>query len=154
VSGIPPADGGFGTSGGIGGLQFGIEYDPAFALGAWTVCTGGSEIPDAGWPASGTGNAITWAGGCYPEAGAPDGSTKVGFFSVSSEADATLRLTADPRIGMALAADCSPTVVELCEDQLGSGSAIEGGRSQNTCGQLCDATPAREVTWGAIKAHY
>ncbi len=49
---------------GIGGLQFGIEYENVEIQG-WGLCTGGSEIPEAGWPRSGTGNAVTWPGGCY-----------------------------------------------------------------------------------------
>ena len=68
---------------GIGAAQFGIEYDAAVA--AWTLCTGGSEIPVDDWPQSGAGLAATWAGGCYDVDENDDGMTTIGWFTINRE---------------------------------------------------------------------
>jgi hypothetical protein len=48
----------------VGGVQFGIHYSD-LEIDEWSLCTGGIEIRQEGWPDSGTGNALTWSGGCH-----------------------------------------------------------------------------------------
>jgi hypothetical protein len=145
---------------GIGGLQFGIDADPTAGAGFWALCSGGAEIPEHGWPAPGTGNAITFAGGCTGAEYA-DATALVGFFFFSPPGDPVGRmwLIGDPRIGgRALTVDCELTKSEFCEEQLGAlwlGPAAdcdtEMARPCNSCGMLC-AVPVREQTWSGLKA--
>jgi len=136
---------------GIGGIQFGIEY--AFENGqvtSWTLCSGGSEVPEAGWPASGTGNAVTWMAGCH----VPPGEVAfVGAFLVYTESfgepvTGWLRITADPRVGQALVADCETNLAEVCSDALVTWTA--GESLPDVCG-ACIATPTRSTSWGELK---
>jgi len=79
---------------GLGGIQFGIEHEKA--LQGWSLCTGGSEIPEDGWPNSGTGNAATWGGGCYYP---PGENAVVGVFPVTDGSAGWMDIIGDPRIG-------------------------------------------------------
>jgi hypothetical protein len=81
------------------GVQFGVTYDPGVTVTGWTLCSGGLQIPESGWPASGTGNAVTW-----PEphfSGSPDELALVGIFTVAAGSEGEIRLSVDPRIGQA-----------------------------------------------------
>ncbi len=159
VVGGVPVGAGPGVSGGIGGIQFGIEYVPSLDLYGWTLCTGGSEIPQVepvAWPASGSGNAVTWSDGCYLVTDNDDGVTKIGFFSVRSGGPGFLRAAGDPRIGgIALVADCLPTTFEICRAHLGWGDVeVDGPGGHVACGTSC-ADPLVEVsTWSRVKALY
>ncbi len=42
------------------GLQFGIEYDAAVDVSSWQLCTGGFQVPEDGWPDSGSAIAVTF----------------------------------------------------------------------------------------------
>lgn len=44
----------------LAGLTFGVVYTPGVAIIEGESC-GDFELPDDGWPASGTGNAVTWS---------------------------------------------------------------------------------------------
>jgi hypothetical protein len=44
----------------LAGIVFGITYDPTVILLAWGPC-GDFELPNANWPESGEGTAITWS---------------------------------------------------------------------------------------------
>lgn len=159
VGGVPDGTGP-GAPGGIGGLQFGIMYDASFIVEGWSLCTGGSEIPqtDLGgaWPDSGRGNAVTWAGGCYLVEDNSEGVTRVGFFTVNSGSDGMIRITEDPRTQEATAAGCDTMSLRLCRQLLGRGYAFGGGERAGdgqTCGFMC-AVPTRDTSWGALKAIY
>lgn len=158
VGGVEPRVG-EGGPGGIGGIQFGIEYDPGVVIYGWTLCTGGSEIPEDGpagtWPASGTGNAITWFGGCYEVTENDDGVTAIGFLTLDMNSIGSLRYTVDPRIGEARMVDCGLYTHAVCTDLLGRFEADpDGGEGQNPCGETCMSTPVRPVTWSSIKGLY
>jgi hypothetical protein len=145
--------------GGIGGIQFGVEYNPGIAVQGWTLCTGGAEIPEDGpggaWPASGTGNALTWNEGCYEVTENDDGVTAIGFLSLDAASTGLLRITADPRIGEAHMVDCGIFTHMICPDLFGTfDSATEGDKGQNPCGETCKSSPVRAVTWGSIKDLY
>jgi hypothetical protein len=137
---------------GIGGLQFGIEYEiDGGDVVAWMHCAGGTDIPDPNWPASGTGIALTFLGGCH----VPDAEVAlVGVILIMGSGDVSgdFRLTPDPRIGMALVADCNPTSYEICQPNLASWSL--GTDVVPVCGNHCGGTPVEETSWGRIKSQY
>jgi hypothetical protein len=130
---------------GIGGIQFGVDYTKTVI--GWTLCTGGSEIPEDGWPNTGTGNAATWAGGCYFPAGE---NALVGFFTVADGASGAMNVTMDPRIGMAMWSDCQPFSQEFYPELLGGVDNAAPGPPN------CDefVVPTIESSWGQIKASY
>ncbi len=141
-------EGGF-TGGGIGGAQFGIEYTGVTQNG-WTLCTGGSEIPDGTWPASGSGNAVTWSEGCYAPSG---GAARVGFFSVADGDAGDMAVTTDPRIGEAQWADCAAALYTICENNLASAALVAG--TVPVCGDRCEGeVPTIDASWAQIKALY
>lgn len=108
--------------GGIGGLQIGVEYEGVDVSG-WSLCTGGTDIPDATWPGSGSGDAMTWAGGCHDVRGT---STRVGYFTVKSGDTGTMRLTADPRIEATTWAECDTRTFVVPPGNLGGGDLSVG----------------------------
>ena len=136
-----------GWANGIGGAQFGIDY-AGVQVQAWGLCTGGAEIPEAGWPAAGTGNAATWAGGCYNP---PAGNARVGFFTVGDGAAGTIGVIPDPRINDTQYTDCATNLFSTCAGNLGSAD-LAGGTTplcSNNCG-----TPVEEASWGRIKGMF
>lgn len=162
VAAIPPQQG---VDGGIGGVQFGIRYDPSVDVLGWALCTGGAEIPqrdDEGtWPESNTGNAIVWSQGCYPEAQNPDGMTAIGYLVVREQSRGFMEIRDDPRTGRAEAVDCADTLTEICGRLLGAAVMHSDagpcddvrGSACNTCGLDC-ATPIHETSWGRVKNLY
>jgi hypothetical protein len=160
VSGPGSVDGSFiwvvasrsgGFPDGIGGLQFGIQYS---GLGGvfWTLCTGGSEIPEAGWPNSGTGNAVTWSGGCY-EPGRE--VAKVGYVLAFDGTSGSFAIIGDPRLADfapedAQWADCSAAVWSACPENRGFDDNIGDGANPDC--DTCTGTPVRETSWGTIKS--
>lgn len=143
---------------GISGLQFGIEYDPGFVLlgDGWTLCNGGSELPEYGWPKSGYGNAVTWPGDCYEVHANADGLTRVGYFLVRALDEAVMSLVEDPRLDQARVVYCDGMEARVCETSFGEGYSEEGLGSGTRCGDLClvGRTPIRETTWGSLKSVY
>jgi len=138
---------------GIGGFQFGVEHEISSPGVYWTLCSGGSEISDDDWPASGTGTAMTWAGGCQN----PDGEAIfIGGFVIAGSFELPppsgwIRLTADPRIGKALYADCTTETYEVCEENLLTWDLDE--LLVPAC-DACAATPTRAATWGELKRRF
>jgi hypothetical protein len=120
-----------GFSNGIGGVQFGIEHDRTITF--WYLCTGGLQILEEGWPASGTGMAATWEDGCYHPAG---DNAKIGFFYIADGNIGHLTLTPDPRIGAAQFADCGMRLSTVCATNLGSIELAAGGTPRCTPGPL------------------
>ena len=131
---------------GIGGAQFGIETDKPMI--GWTLCTGGNEVPEGGWPASGTGNAVTWEGGCYDPPGV---IAVVGFFTIADGMTGGMTIIGDPREGVAKYADCVPNGHNFCPENLMTG--VNDGALTPDC-DLCEGTPVQESSWGEIKSMY
>lgn len=153
VGQVPPGTGA-GQPGGIAGIQFGIEYDPTLVVQGWSLCTGGTEIAEEGWPKSGNGNAMIWEGGCHLVEDNEDGVTRVGFFPLRANGPGQIRVTDDPRVGIAQAADCETVSTRICRQVLGVGG-VAGASGETTCGYHCFvARPVRPTSWGAIKAQY
>jgi hypothetical protein len=135
---------------GIGGIQFGIQYSgDLFSIG-WALCTGGSEIAQAGWPDSGTGDAVTWSGGCY----VPTGEVaKIGYLTVLDATVGSFAIIGDPRLAPpddVAWADCSAVVWTICPENRGSDDNVGDGTVPDC--DSCPVTPLQEVSWGAIKS--
>jgi hypothetical protein len=64
---------------GVAAARFGIEYSPSVRVTGWTNCTGGSEILEGNWPASGTGIAKAWL--CSSGEGT-DSLSVLGYFTI------------------------------------------------------------------------
>ncbi len=137
----------------IGGAQFGITYESSVSVATWTLCTGGSQIPDDGWPGPGAGNAVTWADGCTRTGGAD--MAKIGFFYVPGGSAGTMQVIADPRVDQALFADCDEVDVvsyEVCN--VHGKVAIGGGSGYVPQNCLCAGPLIEERTWATIKSTY
>lgn len=145
ISGVPdPA--------GVGSVSFGIDH--ALTDIVWSTCTGGTDMPQAGWPATGTGITITWPDDCYVVTDNGDGATALGSFVVANDETTLMFLRDDPRVGEALVTDCDALTTEICLERLGIADAtVNGTQGMVVCGNPC-VTPAEEATWGAIKAVY
>lgn len=107
--------------GSLAGLQFGAVHDAA--VEGWTLCTGGLEIPENGWPASGTGIAVTWSDDCYDP---PGEVARVGYFRVPDGSAGTVALTADPRIEATLWSSCTGEDIPICPGLLGAADLSVG----------------------------
>jgi len=124
------------ASAGVQGVQFGIDYDPVIGSGVdvygWTNCAT-LQFPQTGWPASGTGNLVTWNSCQQNEpAGAGTGVVAVvGYFYVGSYSPDVLKLTARPVDGLAVVADCGFSGVYI-EDVLSS----TGGPGVSALGEV------------------
>jgi hypothetical protein len=134
---------------GVGGFEFGIEYDDTVDVIGWEHCAGGFDIPEEGWPASGTGNAMTWSGGCH----FPPGEVAIaGDFVVANPTVGEMRIVPDPRTGRVEWVDCNIDLYEICPANLGTfdlATAVDP-----LCGDHCGTVPAPVVRWGQIKAVY
>ncbi len=140
-----------GFENGIGGAQFGLSHDLGFV--PWTLCTGGSEIPMDGWPASGTGNAVVWTDGCYEP---PSETARVGFLSVAETSSGEIFVVGDPRIGDTIFADCNADLFSICHSSSGGGSLTDLYLACEPCGKsgypCYDGTPAEATTWGRLRS--
>jgi len=91
---------------GIASMLFGISYDGAPLSGvdifSWNLCADGLEFPSATWPASGSGNMLTWIlpSGCQDTELPPNGAHAVGgAFYVYAYSEDVLRITPHYAIG-------------------------------------------------------
>jgi hypothetical protein len=142
---------------GIAGMELGIEYGDGIVMNGWTRCTD-LEFPQFGWPASGTGNILTWNPGtnCQDQMSEPyvPGSViaVAGAFSVTIYAPEQLISTPRPVSGRAKVADCNAAETDITDyfpSHLGIAGFCEPGYNP------CNApTPVRETSWGRIKAAY
>jgi hypothetical protein len=142
---------------GIAGAGFGIEYGGNVIVNNWTRCAD-LDFPQPGWPASVTGNVITWVPttNCQDETSEPfvPGSViaVLGAFNVTVYGPDQFASTPRPGVGIAEVADCSAaeTVISgLFPSHLGIAGFCTPGYSP------CNApTPVRETSWGRIKNQY
>jgi len=137
----------------VGGIQFGVEYGGGVSIAAWTLCTGGSQIPEEGrWPASGSGNAITWTQGCWNGSG---NLAKVGFFYVRTGSSGTMSFIPDPRNNELKWAECGetdPALYDFCTRNGEASLGASGGVLPNGC--VCTVGFVEERSWGTIKSTY
>lgn len=166
------ADGNAAT--GIGGLQCGVNYDPALHAGVdiftWTLCAT-LEFPSGGpngaWPASGSGNLITWdsTNSCqrFEPGGAGSGVVaNAGYFYCGAYSADQLSVIPRPVDGQAIVADCNGATSVIAGNgappgglsHLGSAAFSANGDMPgfNPCDGL--RVPVRVTTWSAIKGLY
>jgi hypothetical protein len=99
--------------------RFGITYDGAAARGvdvsSWTSCADGLEFPSAGWPAAGTGIAVTWQNCFHPPIVNGDAMAVVGYFEVNASTPDEIRVTPHPSFNQAAVGDCAANedVIEM-----------------------------------------
>jgi len=103
----------------VAGVQFGITYDGGDGAGIhvddWHSC-GSLEFHQSDWPASGSGNLITWD----PVSKCQSGEVvPVGYFYVSVDGPATLALTPRPVDGRAVLANCEAAELDVYPRRLG-----------------------------------
>ncbi len=154
--------------GGIGGIMLGIEYEPSIYVVGWNLCTGGSEIQFDYWPASGSGLAATWEGGCYDVDENVDGMTTIGWLTINPGSRGGMWVTDFPDSSL-IVADCYPNIFEVCETLRGScvmhpdDAPCDAYFDEhdignpfspcNPCGGKCPV-PVLESSWGSIKSMY
>lgn len=134
----------------VTGAIFGVSYESTVNVATWVGCTP-LQIPEPGWPASGSGAVVAWE--CLQTSS--NKLVKVGFFYVTSGSTGGLSIAPHPRpvTGPALAiSDCNSAFDVACEynGRLVFGGA--GGYLPTDC--RCSGPPAVESSWSAIKAQY
>ena len=137
---------------GIAGAVFGISYTDNIDVYAWSLCAT-LEFRSSGWPASGSGNLITWnaAGNCQQTVIGSDGVHAIaGFFSVFAHGDGTIEVTPRPIDGSFQVADCSAveTNVTVAGGKVGYGSEV----GFNPC--LNNPIAVEKTTWSAVKKYF
>jgi hypothetical protein len=140
---------------GIAGLRYGLGCTGSFFFYGWTKCSD-FEIPTAGWPGCGEGNAQTWV------AEQSAGHVTVGIIDLYIYAESELLCTADdPRKGFA--EWCDGTSPEpLCNKT--TDSEVDPGVKDLYFGCVgfngtsgvsrCDEVATEKYSWGAIKSLY
>jgi hypothetical protein len=102
---------------GIAGLQMGILYDAKKKSGvdvqSWKLCAA-LEFPDDEWPASGTGNLITWHRFDDCQRGP---AAVAGYFYVSAYSPDQIRLMVRPVDGAAKVVDCDAAEINLEQEK-------------------------------------
>lgn len=146
----------------ICGVQTGIAYDtdgpgnPKLEVVSWHACSD-LEFPGDDWPASGSGNTMTWA---------ENFSTDInvaGYFEVVAHGPATMSIIPWPNTGETKIANCMAReyALEVPPDRLGwvswgnAGFGVDTDGCNPVLGPCQGGTvPARPSTWGRLKALY
>lgn len=106
---------------GVAGVEFGIDYSPLTGQGVdvfeWRPC-GTLQFPSSGWPASGTGNIVTWDPNAVCQRDEPGGAgsgivATAGYFYVAAYSPDLLKLTPRPVSGVAQIADCAAVEIPI-----------------------------------------
>jgi len=160
-----------GPNAGITGMQMGLKFlgaseaDPRIGVFGWTPCSV-LDFPQDGWPASGTGNTITWT--VNPSTCQQKEMVLAGFMYVSAYAPAVLAVTGlptadpeNPSHDLAKVTDCQGAEIVVDPSRLAwvsFGGAAVGGNDAG-CNPLygpCEGAlvPALRTTWGRIKSKY
>jgi len=140
--------------GGIRGASCGIEYDPTPDSGIrvldWYFCTDGLQFPNVGphgeWPASGSGNRMTWTT-CQREYTGESVHAVLGALYVYAYSADELRVVPNRNLGSGpelRLADCGGS--EVLVDTTGVSTAVAafgGGTPYNPCQPgICELSPA------------
>lgn len=143
---------------GVAGIRAGIEYSATAKGGKgivvhdWTPCSL-LYFPSDTWPASGSGNTITWAPQDCPHTNLVAG----GYFYVTAYSPSTMSIVGYPSTGEVQVADCQVNIVDavpLDPVRLGWVTLEEAGGC-NPLVEPCDKPVATEpATWGGIKTKY
>jgi hypothetical protein len=152
---------------GIAGLTFGIQYDDAPGSGVdlmgtpkFALCANGLQYPSATWPASGSGNSITWnpETGCQRTVLPPYGvHATAGAFYVYAYSEDRFMITPHSKLQTPVlsVADCSAVLTELTSPGTDSGWAAFGELALGCTPCIFECIIAAEpVTWGRVKAMF
>lgn len=168
------------TAAGIQGITFGIAYRPGIEIQDWMSCTTGLQFPTDNWPASCSGNIMTWIlprdcqRSTVPGYESQGVLAIAGVFRLVAHDDwATLRIANHPAFGDEglQVSDCSNEVLNLgvvlegpvLYPPMGAVSFGTGWWDYNPCAPdlfdyftpFCpNPTPVLPVTWGRIKSLY
>lgn len=159
--------------GGISGLQCGIQYNAAPGQGVdvfgWTLCATlefASAGPNGPWPASGSGNLITWDASTKCQRTEPGGPgtgvvANAGYFYCASYTPDQIQVIPRPVDGVAKVADCASNEFVIGgvgfpvgpPSHLGACAFSANGvtTAYNPCGQ---PTPVEPTTWSNVKGLY
>ena len=162
---VAPADSSDTQPLGVNGLQLGIVYDQdtpqrrGLTVDSWHACSD-LDFPGDDWPASQSGNTITWSlGNCQASP-----VVTAGYFYVTAYGASVMSLAGFPPTGAVKAADCGGA--EFILNQVLNTSAVGwislgGGRigpDQDGCNPVLEScervTPATPTTWGRLKQQY
>jgi len=154
---------------GLTGFQFGIEYTEhtfhhtGMVVTDWHYCSLLEWRPD-NWPASGSGNTLTWS--TTPNTCQREPVVAGGYFTVTVYGASTMSITPYPVTGLAKVANCSGAerVVEIPVGKKGLGWVAIGGALKNgeaggcnplvaTCNQTSAPDPDQK-SWSSIKNRF
>jgi hypothetical protein len=145
---------------GLTGLQIGLNFaaetgsvNDSFSLFGWNTCSV-LDFPQDGWPASGTGNTITWmADVCQRQE-----MLLAGYMYMSAYAPGTLSVTPYPVTELAKIAVCGGAEMIVDPSDLGW---VAFGKTENITGcnpiyQDCTKglVPVLPTTWGRLKERF
>jgi hypothetical protein len=145
---------------GIASLSCGIEYGSNLSCFSFSFCGSGLQEPSDGgnglWPASGGGNLMHWdpVTDCQTAAVGGDGvHALAGSFYVYAYGPDLFRVIENPnpagspefRVG-----DCAGQVTALSWPEAAGAVGFGGITGYSPCGVV----PARDATWGRVKAQY
>jgi len=151
------------SSGAICGVQAGIAYEatrdghPGLEVLSWHLCSD-MEFAADDWPASGSGNTMTWADQRYST-----DVNVVGYFEVIAHGASTMSVIPWPVTGVAKIANCSSReyTLEIPPDRLGwvSWGGAGFGLDTNGCNPILDPcaigpVATKALTWGRLKSMY
>jgi hypothetical protein len=137
---------------GIAGASVGIDYDGApqsgFDVYSWHLC-GDAEAPDAGWPAPGSGNIVTFNGAtnCQTTGNANIGAVAVlGYFYSSAYTPDVVELRPHPGTGTSEVWNCAGVADEVYWDadlncRFFGAAAFGGPGGKNPCGSVAGNCP-------------
>jgi hypothetical protein len=134
---------------GIAGARYGYTCEilsGGFFFYGFNSCSD-FEIPEAGFPSCGTGNAQTWVG----EQAGPHVTMGIQAMYVYAGTNARLCVGPDPRVGFAEFCDGTEPA-PLCNTVASGGWGCFG---VNRLGyNPCDRVPVEQKSWGAVKSLY
>ena len=142
----------------IAGAQFGIQYEGAYGVGCdvfgWRSCAD-LEYSSDSWPASGSGNLLTWEYGtnCQGDTLAYS-PILVGAFELSTYSGDLFSLVPRPADGRAKVADCSLVEMDITDETPSRLGAVGFGTEPGYNPCLGPLTPVRTTTWGRLKTLY
>jgi hypothetical protein len=143
---------------GVAGIRTGIEYSATGKGGKgmvvhdWTACSF-LYFPSGTWPASGSGNTMTWDTEHCPHTNLVAG----GYFYVTAYSPSTMAVVGYPNTGQVQVADCQVNILDaapLNPVRLGWVALETTGGCNPLTGPCDKPAPAEPATWGAIKAKF
>ena len=160
---------------GVGGVEFGIDYDGALGSGVdintWRNC-GFLQFPSDTWPEAGSGNIVTWAA-CQNTSSIPNDVDEngniifnhmviavAGVFNITAYGKDVLYSTPRPVTGLAKVASCAAVEDDITPPagrigQLGNAGFCKNVKGYNYCVRLDrQRLGTEDTTWGKIKSQY